>query len=1481
MSKKRSIHTRVLFLLLTQVLVALLAVAVVSAASEEPAQLPDAAVRTAGDASLLPNTFPVAESDPLAPLRPDADTTLSLTIVSAPWAVLDSNKPETEGPRVLVVEAAITNTGSTTATLPVITLDYNEDPANDWVLLPGEDPERKATELGPDEVYHAYWFATYTTTHEVSHVYTVTASAGNATPVSTSQNIFRPEATVETTRTLGGGSNRELESTSDIYVGVAFTATVRWDLGTNFQSVLLSPVGNLDFDPSSYRLVASKVTFFNNATPISTVDDRLYFPTVPATTTDAQGDFVFLALRPTETTICPYATPLYQKDFKYDKDYCTPGIPITGTVTLSMTKQVNASQVQQGQALTYTIAYTNNAPTPLGNVWFWDDVDPAIGSIITPTIDPPGDPDETTEQRAAWNVGDVAAAGEPGSTGTFTFTILVDGGGQDLADQTPIVNDAFFGIDLVELPAGAALTSTVTTTLQAPTIAVAKTDNLDIVKAGQALTYTLRITNSGSITATGVVITDLLPAGVSPGGGTSPSWPLAPIPPLGGFEVITIPLTVDAIVPDGSTLTNIVTATYQNEAGWAYDPKTATDDTTVSAPFWVLTKSDDPDPVKAGATLTYTLSYYHNGSTPAQDITLTDTLPAEVTYNGLVSQPPGWGTPVYEAGPPATLTWYTPTLAVGASGTMVFTVTVDSGASGSIINHATLYSTDPTTYTMTSEATSVQTSADLAVAKSDAPDPVLAGNTLTYTLQVTNTGPSDATGVTLTDTLPPEVSFVSADPGQGTFDETTMVWSAGDLASGDSASLTLVVTVDSGTTGTISNEAIVSGDQDDPDSANNTATEDTTVNTSADLAIAKSDDPDPVAAAGTLIYTLTYTNSGPSDAGTVFITDTLDSNTAFSAVISQPPAWTLLPPDPGAPNTRVWTADTLAAGTADEIVFAVTVDAATIGEVVNNATIASDTPDDDLTNNDAQERTAVGDPFRATIYGYVFADTNCNGIWDDGELPLADVPVDLDGPVSDSTTTRSDGFYFFITDQPGVYRVIETDLEGYFSTTPNEVHLAVELGHSYRIDFGDGQGTECAAIYGTVFEDANSNAIWDTTELGISDVTITLDDAATAATYDYGGYTFSVTVPGPHTVVETDPVGYMSTTPNEVTRNVLLGNGYQVDFGDVPFCTCPPDEYEEDDTWDQAKELPVGVAQTHDFCDDATDWTYFTVQRGFVYTITTSSWGQRADTVLGLYGPDGTTLLASSDDFEGTDDYSSLIVWQAPTDAQGEYYVRTTNRSDLIGCDTDYDVHIAQKAFYFYYLPLIHRQFTAVAPAAQTEAPAETEPAPASADTLEEPPQPEGEPAIEPEITLSPTGIITHTCPDLYEEDDTWELAKPIGDGELQVHSFDSPMAGWAADKDFVSFYIRSEQSITFTIPTVTGTQTLMELYDADGIPIPEHKTTADNLILTDLARGRYFLSVSPRLATHGCADVAGYELQADMSPVTVIYLPLLLRSWE
>ena len=127
------------------------------------------------------------------------------------------------------------------------------------------------------------------------------------------------------------------------------------------------------------------------------------------------------------------------------------------------------------------------------------------------------------------------------------------------------------------------------------------------------------------------------------------------------------------------------------------------------------------------------------------------------------------------------------------------------------------------------------------------------------------------------------------------------------------------------------------------------------------------------------------------------------------------------------------------------------------------------------------------------------------------------------------------------------------DLPGYFSTTPNEVHVDVTLGQSYRVDFGDMlTDSGFASIHGTVFNDADGDGVRDADESGIPGVRVTLD-GATATTTDINGcYTFSTTVAGTHTVVETDRAGYFSTTPNEVHVDVMLGHGYRVEFGDAP-----------------------------------------------------------------------------------------------------------------------------------------------------------------------------------------------------------------------------------------------------------------------------------------------------------------------------------------
>ena len=119
--------------------------------------------------------------------------------------------------------------------------------------------------------------------------------------------------------------------------------------------------------------------------------------------------------------------------------------------------------------------------------------------------------------------------------------------------------------------------------------------------------------------------------------------------------------------------------------------------------------------------------------------------------------------------------------------------------------------------------------ADLAVTKTDDPDPVDLNDQLTYTLTVTNNGPANATGVNLTDLTPAEVSFVSASPSQGTCTPVGggVICNLLNLANGDFATVVIVVTAD--VAGTHINTAFVTGDQPDPITANDTVQEPTTV----------------------------------------------------------------------------------------------------------------------------------------------------------------------------------------------------------------------------------------------------------------------------------------------------------------------------------------------------------------------------------------------------------------------------------------------------------------------------------------------------------------------------------------------------------------------------------------------------------------------------------------------------------------------------
>lgn len=227
-----------------------------------------------------------------------------------------------------------------------------------------------------------------------------------------------------------------------------------------------------------------------------------------------------------------------------------------------------------------------------------------------------------------------------------------------------------------------------------------------------------------------------------------------------------------------------------------------------------IVKSDSVDPVLTGAPLTYTLGVSNAGPSAASGVTLTDTLPAGVSF---VSASPGC------ANAAGTVTCSLGSLGAGASASVSIVVTVTQ-PTGPISNTASVASAspDPNAANNADTETTEVSPADLALGLTDSVDPVLPGDPFSYVLDVTNNGPAPATGVTLINILSPAVSFVSASPGCGNA-AGTVTCNVGALAAGGSTSRTINVTANNW--GGAVNTAWVSAVQTDPASANNTAIE--------------------------------------------------------------------------------------------------------------------------------------------------------------------------------------------------------------------------------------------------------------------------------------------------------------------------------------------------------------------------------------------------------------------------------------------------------------------------------------------------------------------------------------------------------------------------------------------------------------------------------------------------------------------------------
>lgn len=182
------------------------------------------------------------------------------------------------------------------------------------------------------------------------------------------------------------------------------------------------------------------------------------------------------------------------------------------------------------------------------------------------------------------------------------------------------------------------------------------------------------------------------------------------------------------------------------------------------------------------------------------------------------------------------------------------------------------------------------------------------------------------------------------------------------------------------------------------------------------------------------------------------------------------------------------------------------------------------------------------------VTGFVFQDQDSDGNFDSDETPIANVTVRLSTGATETTNTN--GRYVFDV-APGSYTVTELDPSGYTSTTPNTVAVAVGTGTTDIVSFGDRPGSGVGTIKCLVWNDRNSNGSFDGGDSPMEGVSITLHTGQTTVTDANGRADFSVPV-GSYTVVESDPVGYASITPNAVEVVLTYDGDVQVaTFGDI------------------------------------------------------------------------------------------------------------------------------------------------------------------------------------------------------------------------------------------------------------------------------------------------------------------------------------------
>ena len=583
-----------------------------------------------------------------------------------------------------------------------------------------------------------------------------------------------------------------------------------------------------------------------------------------------------------------------------------------------------------------------------------------------------------------------------------------------------------------------------------------------------------------------------------------------------------------------------------------------------NVPAMTLRKDDGVNTVASGQPTTYTLSFTNeidplSYSGAAVNVQLVDTLPTGVTYNSCAINPPynGSGSSCSYNSSNRQVTYTLSPKVVPAGGSGSVTLTVTSNTNSSFTNTAQMtydHEWGVASYTVT--ATDTDNPPMQVTKTSNATGPLLPGNTVNYTIQITNTSATTQTGIVVNDTLPAGLTYVPRStlvhgyvkqgngttpaikdniPNNGTTDLTDgappNLVTTGDefrLTSNQSMTVTYRATVNS--------PPLIL-----PQNIINTAQVTSTQQTQPLTATVSNP-----------VFTASIGDQVWLDANGNGIKDVGEAGLANVKVVlyrnGTPVNWTLtgtngryLFPNlvPGSYTVGI-TTSTLPSGL-------------TLTTGTNpTATITVDGTSTQYLNADFGYRnTATGS---ATIGDTVWSDANGNGVREAGESGLSGIAMRLWQDTNSNgsyepgvdtlvatTTTDANGTYRFTGVAPSTYRVTADTGNtlipaGYTLTYPTGSTVVITVAAddtALNADFGY-RNPALHSITDTVWTDANGNGVKDAGETGLAGVTVNLrangNIMATAVTGADGSFTFPGLPNGGYTVEIADTAGVLAGT---------------------------------------------------------------------------------------------------------------------------------------------------------------------------------------------------------------------------------------------------------------------------------------------------------------------------------------------------------------